>query len=166
MTDLDSSALRRDDPPELQAARHRMVERQLRARDITDERVLSAMTDFYARTLTVVLRHSWLMLVVMIATVALTVQMFRSAPKGYFPQDDTGLIVGFTQASTDISFPAMAQLQQQGAAILAADPAVFGVASNIGGGSGSVNTGRFFVSLKPLEERGLSSAQVVARLRV
>ncbi|MCO5091837.1 efflux RND transporter permease subunit [Bosea sp. (in: a-proteobacteria)] len=129
------------------------------------ERVLTAMTGFYARTLTVVLRHSWLMLVVMIATVALSVQMFRSAPKGYFPQDDTGLIVGFTQASPDISFPAMAQLQQQGAAIVAADPAVFGVASSIGGGSGSVNTGRFFVSLKPLEERGASSAQVVARLR-
>jgi multidrug efflux pump len=128
------------------------------------ERVLSAMTGFYARTLTVVLRHSWLMLVVMIATVALTVQMFRSAPKGYFPQDDTGLVVGFTQASTDISFPAMVQLQQQGAAIVASDPAVSGVASSIGGG-GSVNTGRLFVSLKPLEERGLSSAQVVARLR-
>ncbi|MEI5667385.1 efflux RND transporter permease subunit [Bosea sp. CCNWLW174] len=128
------------------------------------ERLLAAMVGFYARTLTVVLRHSWLMLVVMVATVALTVQMFRSAPKGYFPQDDTGLIVGFTQASTDISFPAMAQLQQQGAAIVASDPAILGVASFIGGG-GSVNTGRFFVSLKPLEERGLSSAQVVNRLR-
>ncbi|SDG33931.1 efflux RND transporter permease subunit [Bosea robiniae] len=127
------------------------------------ERVLSGMTRFYGRTLTVVLRHSWLMLVVMIATVVLTVQMFRSAPKGYFPQDDTGLVIGFTQASTDISFPAMMQLQQRGAAIVAADPAVFGVASFIGGGS--VNTGRFFVSLKPLEERGVSSAQVVNRLR-
>ncbi|WP_089174529.1 efflux RND transporter permease subunit [Bosea sp. AS-1] len=129
------------------------------------ERVLAGMTGFYARTLGVVLRHSWLMLIVMIATVALTVQMFRSAPKGYFPQDDTGLIIGFTQASTDISFPAMAQLQQRGAAIVSSDPAVLGVASFIGGGSGSVNTGRFFVSLKPLEERGLSSAQVVNRLR-
>jgi multidrug efflux pump len=129
------------------------------------ESVLSAMTRFYARTLKVVLQHSWFMLIVMIATVALTVQMFRSAPKGYFPQDDTGLIIGFTQASTDISFPAMAQLQQRGAAVVASDPAVLGVASFIGGGSGSVNTGRFFVSLKPLEERGLSSAQVVNRLR-
>jgi multidrug efflux pump len=128
------------------------------------EGTLSAMTRAYGRTLDVALRHNWLMLIVIVATVALTVQMFRSAPKGYFPQDDTGLVIGFTQASPDISFPAMMQLQQQGAAIVAADPAVQGVASFIGGG-GTVNTGRFFVSLKPESERGLSSAQVVNRLR-
>ncbi len=128
------------------------------------ERVLGAMTDFYARTLRVVLRYNWLMLFVMVGTVVLTVQMFRSAPKGYFPQDDTGLIIGFTEASTDVSFPAMAQLQQQGAAIVSSDPAVFGVASFIGGGS-SVNQGRFFISLKPESERGLTSAQVINRMR-
>ncbi|WP_420103831.1 efflux RND transporter permease subunit [Bosea sp. (in: a-proteobacteria)] len=128
------------------------------------ERVLSAMSGFYAHTLRLALRHSWAMLIVMLATLALTVQMFRTAPKGYFPQDDTGLIIGFTQAATDVSFPAMMQLQQQGAAIVASDPAILGVASFVGGG-GSVNTGRFFVSLKPLQERGVSSAQVVQRLR-
>ncbi|WNJ93620.1 efflux RND transporter permease subunit [Bosea sp. 685] len=128
------------------------------------EGVLASMTRFYGRTLQVVLRHSWLMLIVMVATVALTVQMFRSTPKGYFPQDDTGLIAGFTQASTDVSFPAMTQLQQQGAAIVSADPAVLGVASFIGSG-GAVNQGRFFISLKPEGERKLSSAQVINRMR-
>lgn len=127
------------------------------------EGALSAMTRFYGRTLKVALRHSWLMLIVMIATLALTVQMFRSAPKGGVPQDDTGLIIGFTHASPDVSFPAMMELQQKGAAIVGSDPAVLGLASFIGGGS--VNQGRFFISLKPESERKLSSQQVVNRMR-
>ncbi|GGC61364.1 efflux RND transporter permease subunit [Chelatococcus reniformis] len=119
----------------------------------------------YGRSLHVVLRHPWFMLIVLVGTVALTVQMFKDIPKGTFPQDDTGLIFGFTNASADVSFPQMAALQQQAADIVAADPAVQGTASFIGGGMGSVNQGRLFVSLKPEAERRLTSAQVVARLR-
>jgi len=129
------------------------------------ERILGAIVGFYRRTLGPAVRHPWLMLLVMLATVGLTVQMFRDAPKGYFPQDDTGLIFGFTEASPDISFPAMAEYQRQATDIVLADPAVASTASNVGGGS-SVNQGRLFIALKPLEAReGMSSQQVINRLR-
>ena len=128
------------------------------------EAILGGMAGFYRRTLSKVLAHPWLMLLVMLATVALTVEMFRAAPKGYFPQDDTGLLFGFTQASPDISFPAMAAFQQKAADVVLNDPAVASVASNVGGNS--VNRGRLFVALKPLDERGgLTAQQVIARLR-
>jgi multidrug efflux pump subunit AcrB len=127
------------------------------------EAVLGALTRFYARTLTVALRHRWLMLMVVLATVALTVQMFRIIPKGYFPQDDSGLIMAMTEASPDISFPAMERLQRQVSDIITADAEVAGAASSAGssGFSGSVNQGRVFVSVKP----GFRSADVIQRLR-
>ena len=91
-------------------------------------------------------------------------------PKGYFPQDDTGLIFGGTQASTDISYEAMLVLQQQAMDIVLADPAVSGLGSSAGGGGGpggaSVNRGRLFISLKPLAERdNVTTQQVINRLR-
>ncbi len=78
------------------------------------EGVLSRMIRFYDRTLSFVLEHNALALIVFVATIALTVGLYIKTPKGYFPQDDTGLIFGGTQASTDISFEAMEQLQHQG----------------------------------------------------
>ncbi len=89
-------------------------------------------------------------------------------PKGFFPQDDTGLIFGGTNASTDISFDAMKALQEQAMDVVLADPAVAGVGSSVGasGFNASVNHGRMFISLKPLAERGnVSTQRVVARLR-
>src|SRR5262249_13026953 len=82
-------------------------------------------------------------------------------------QDDTGLIFGVTQASPDISFQAMYVLQQQAAEIVLGDPAVSGVGSSIGtsGFNSSVNRGSFFISLKPLDERGISSQAVINRMR-
>jgi hydrophobe/amphiphile efflux-1 (HAE1) family protein len=131
------------------------------------ERILSAMRSFYARSLHAVLDSQGLMLVVMAATMALTAFLYNNAPKGYFPQDDTGLILSGTQASADISFQAMSQLQQKAAEIVMADPAVYGVGSSIGssGFNASVNRGSLFISLKPLSERKVSVAQVINRLR-
>jgi hydrophobe/amphiphile efflux-1 (HAE1) family protein len=131
------------------------------------ERWLNGLGTAYAASLRPVVTHPWVMLLVMVATITLTIDLYRDAPKGYFPQDDTGLVFGFTEASPDISFAAMAQLQQQAAEVVLEDPAVAATASFIGSavGSGSVNQGRFFVNLKPEAERGLTSAQVVDRLR-
>ncbi|MBV9738606.1 MAG: efflux RND transporter permease subunit [Hyphomicrobiales bacterium] len=125
---------------------------------------LARLTQAYARNLRIGLRHPWLMLLVTLATVALTVELFRTTPKGYFPQDDTGLLFGFTEASPDISFPAMTQLQQKAGDIVVSDPAVAGVSSFVGGQS-TVNHGTFYVSLKPEAERKLSALQVIARMR-
>jgi multidrug efflux pump len=132
------------------------------------EGLLGRVIAAYGRTLSVVLHYRALTLIVMAGTIALTVALYVKIPKGYFPQDDTGLIFGSTQASPDISFKAMVDLQQQVTAIVLADPAVDGVGSSVGGSvfAGSVNRGRLFISLKPLAEReGLITARVVDRLR-
>jgi multidrug efflux pump len=132
------------------------------------EGTLSRMIRFYDRTLAFVLVHRGLGLIAFVATIALTVGLFIKVPKGYFPQDDTGLIFGGTQASTDISFDAMKRLQEQAMDIVLSDPAVAGLGSSVGasGFNASVNRGRLFISLKPLAERGnVPTARVVARLR-
>ncbi len=124
---------------------------------------LASLVAGYARTLRVALRHPWLMVLVMILTVGLTVELFKIAPKGFVPEDDTGLIMGQTEAAADISFPAMAKLQQSLADVILKDPAVDGVGSFIGGGGG-VNSGQLFISLKPEGQRP-TAAQVIDRLR-
>ena len=132
------------------------------------ERVLRLTLRGYARSLTAVLNHRGLTLLVMAATMAITVILFVRTPKGFFPQDDTGLIYGGTQASTEISFRAMYDLQQKAEAVVRSDPAVASIASSLGstGWSPSVNRGTLFISLKPLEERGgTTTPAVVARLR-
>jgi multidrug efflux pump len=136
--------------------------------DRTVERVLGALIDAYAWSLKLVLRYRVLVLIIFAATIALTVDLFIKTPKGYFPQDDTGLVFGGTNASTDISFPAMVDLQQRVVDIVLSDPAVAAVGSSVGasGWNASVNRGRLFISLKPLAERaGITTARVIARLR-
>jgi multidrug efflux pump len=132
------------------------------------EAVLSRMIRGYASSLEFVLRYRALVLLVFLATIALTVRLYVTTPKGYFPEDDTGLMWGGTRASTDISFSAMAELQQRAMAIVSADPAVAHVGSSIGGGgfNASVNRGTLFISLKPLSERGVGASEVARRLRV
>jgi len=132
------------------------------------ERVLRLTLRGYARSLTAVLNHRGLTLLVMAATIAITVILFVRTPKGFVPQDDSGLIYGGTQASTEISFQAMYDLQQKAEAVVRSDPAVASIASSLGstGWTPSVNRGTLFISLKPLEERGgAATAAVVARLR-
>jgi len=132
------------------------------------EGALARTIRFYDRTLSFVLEHNALALIVFVATIALTVGLYIKTPKGYFPQDDTGLIFGGTQASTDISYEAMLQLQQKAMDVVLTDPAVAGLGSSVGasGFNASVNRGRMFISLKPLAERqNVSTQVVVARLR-
>ncbi len=132
------------------------------------EGLVSRMVHFYDRSLTVVLERRGLTLLVFFATIALTVGLYIKTPKGYIPADDTGLIFGGTRASTDISFDAMKALQLKAMDIVLADPAVSGLASNVGGGlfGASVNRGRMFISLKPLKERdNVPTQTVVGRLR-
>jgi len=130
----------------------------------TIERLIAGMTKIYGRTLGGALDHPWVMFVVILAVLALTVQMFRVIPKGYIPQDDTGLLIGFTEGAPDISFPAMAELQRRLTEIVQADRAVASVSSSVGSGR-SVNSGQLFVSLKGEAERGETSQQVINRLR-
>lgn len=146
--------------------------RFLRTEDATRKRggegAFDALARIYARSLRPVVRHPWLAMLVMIATIALTAQLFRVVPKGYIPQDDQGLIFSMTEAAADVSFPAMMRLQQQATAIVAEDPDVAHVASFIGGGpggGGTVNQGRIMIALKGEHERSGGSQQAIARLR-
>ncbi len=116
----------------------------------------------YMRTLPAVLRHAWLTLGFLIATVALTVYMFISAPKGFVPDEDTGTLFAWCEASQDISFEAMQEQQQLAAHIVSSDPAVESTASFVGGGS-NVNGGRLNITLKA--DRKDSTTQVINRLR-
>ncbi|MDE2379668.1 efflux RND transporter permease subunit [Bradyrhizobium sp.] len=130
---------------------------------------LSRIVDFYARTLRTVLEFPLLTLLVFFATIGLTVTLYVKTPKGYFPTDDSGFVIGATRASADISFQSMLGLQQQLADIVMADPAVAGIASVLGGGGpggATSNRGTMFISLKPPEERDhTSTALVIDRLR-
>src|SRR5262249_22594560 len=133
------------------------------------ERVLGVMVRFYARSLAVVLDYRALTLRFLAAVMAISAMLYARTPKGYFPQDDTGLIWGGTQASTEVSFAAMYDLQQKAQAIVRDDPAVANVGSSIGasGWNASVHRGNMFISLKPLAERQPMTAQAVAnRLRL
>ena len=116
----------------------------------------------YARSLPIVLRHAWITATFLIATVALTVYMYISAPKGFVPDEDTGTLFAWCEAAQDISFEAMEQQQQLAAHIVSSDPAVASTASFVGGGS-TVNGGRLNITLKI--DRKESTTQVINRLR-
>ena len=124
---------------------------------------LARLVAAYARSLRAALAHPWFMMLILLGVVAMTFQTFREMPKGFFPQDDTGLVFGFTEASPDVSFSAMSAMQQRISRGVSADPAVASTASFIGGGS--TNQGRLFISLKPESERGLTTALVIDRMR-
>jgi hydrophobe/amphiphile efflux-1 (HAE1) family protein len=129
---------------------------------------LGRLTRFYGETLQVALRFRLLTMLVMLGTVALTAHLYINIPKGLIPADDTGLVFGSTEASQDVSFETMAALQRQALDVVLADPAVDGVGSSVGAGgfNASQNSGRMFISLKPLAERGGMTTQlVVDRLR-
>jgi multidrug efflux pump len=131
------------------------------------ERGFQAVLWLYAITLGWALRHRVLMLLSTIATIGLTVWLYTITPKGFLPTQDTGLVWGGTLADPSISFAAMQERQRAAVEIVAADPAVAGVGSTAGVTSGwaSLNRGQMTVSLKPLAERGVTSEQVIARLR-
>ena len=125
-------------------------------------RFLSSMQEGYSRSLYVVLDHWKLTLTVLLLVVAANVWMYIVVPKGFFPQQDTGVIMGGIRADQSASFQDMEVKLARLVRILRADPAVDQVSAHISGGRGG---GGVFISLKPLEERGISAQQVIARLR-
>jgi hydrophobe/amphiphile efflux-1 (HAE1) family protein len=131
------------------------------------ERAYRWLLDGYVAGLKWVLRHQRFTLAVTLLTMVATVWLYTVVPKGFFPQQDTGVILGTSEASQDISFAAMAELQQRVARVVLADPAVATIGSFIGAGAGSstVNNGRLFITLKPLAERKVSADAVINRLR-
>src|SRR5262249_17090239 len=118
----------------------------------------------YRRSLDWVLRHRPLTLGITIATACLTVYLYIIVPKGFFPQQDTGRVMGSVQASQDISFQAMRDKMKQFVDIVMQDPAVETVVA-FAGGNTAYNNGRMFITLKPIAERKASADQVIARMR-
>jgi HAE1 family hydrophobic/amphiphilic exporter-1 len=125
------------------------------------------LVEIYGRGLAVVLRHQFITLMVMLGTIVLTGYLYVVIPKGFFPQQDTGLIIGVTEAAQDISFAAMSERQQAVVNVVLQDPAVASVGSQIGAGgpTATLNDGRMFIALKPQDERKASADQVINRLR-
>ncbi len=129
------------------------------------EMVFDGILAFYRRTLTFVLRHQFLMLIVTVATLGFTVYLYVIVPKGFFPQQDTGRLSGNLTADQNSSFQSMREYVIAFAAIVSKDPDVDSLVAFTGGSSGAANDGRMFVSLKPNEQRKSSADQVIARLR-
>jgi hydrophobe/amphiphile efflux-1 (HAE1) family protein len=131
------------------------------------EAIFDGMVRFYDRTLEIVLRHQFITLLTFLATMALSVALYVYIPKGFFPQQDIGMLMGISEAAQDISFDEMVRRQEAANAILRQDPNILSFTSYIGSGSGGQtgNNGRFYVNLKPWGERKLTAAQVIDELR-
>ena len=129
------------------------------------ERGFDALLKGYERGLDVVLRFHFVTLLVFFATLALTVYLFIIIPKGFFPQQDTGLITGISQAAQDVSVKDMMRHQEALGAIVMRDPAIAHVAMAIGGAGNPSNTGRMFITLKPRDQRDATADQIIARLQ-
>jgi len=133
----------------------------------TAQRVFEALRQGYARTLRRVLEHQRLTLLVAVGLLALTLALYVFIPKGLFPTQDTGVILGISDAPQAVSFPAMATRQRALGDVILNDPAVATLSSFIGidGTNVTLNSGRMLITLKPLEERRVSVGTVIDRLR-
>ena len=134
----------------------------------TSERAFNWIIAQYGRTLTRVLRHPVITLLVLIGTIGLNVYLFYRTPKGFFPQQDGGRLTGQIQADQDTSFQSMQSLLLRISKIVEQDPAVQivnGFTGGTGGGGVTTNTARMFITLKPLEERKITADYIIARLR-
>jgi multidrug efflux pump len=131
------------------------------------EDVFNAVIAFYGRTLKFVLRFRTVTLVVTIATLVGTILLYIYVPKGFFPVQDTGVILGVSEAPQSISFKAMGERQQALSQIILKDPAVESLSSFIGidGTNTTLNSGRLQINLKPLKQRQLSASDVIRRLQ-
>ena len=131
------------------------------------ESVFDGMLRFYELGLKWVLRNRLLTLLVAVATLIATIFLYVQVPKGLLPNQDTGEIIGVTDAAQNISFKAMMELQQKVSDIVGQDPDVQRVAAFVGAGTvnATVNTGRLYIVLKPRNERRASADQIIARLR-
>jgi multidrug efflux pump len=131
------------------------------------EHAFNSLIAFYGKTLRWVLRHQTATLVVAVATLVLTVGLYCIVPKGFFPVQDTGVILGISEAPQTVSFAAMADRQQALAKVILRDPAVESLSSFIGvdGTNTTVNSGRIQINLKSLEQRQVSASDVIRRLQ-
>jgi multidrug efflux pump len=131
------------------------------------EHAFEAIIGFYGRTLRFVLRHQLATLLVAVGTLALTVYLYVIIPKGFFPVQDTGVILGVSEAAQDISFTAMSAKQESLAAVILKDPAVESLSSFIGvdGSNTTLNNGRIQINLKPIEERKITASDIIRRLQ-
>ena len=133
------------------------------------ERVFELLLRFYRWTLAIALRHPRSVMLILAATLALNFYLYGAVPKGFVPQQDTGLLIGSIQADQHTSFQLMQQKLAQFIDIVRSDPAVDTAVGFTGGAGpgpgGSTNTGSVFASLKPLDQRKLSAEQVIERLR-
>ncbi len=131
------------------------------------ERVFDKTLAFYDRTLQWVLQRQKATLYVAGATLLATVLLYAWVPKGFFPVQDTGVLLGVSEAPETVSFQAMSERQQALARVILQDPAVASLSSFIGvdGTNTTLNSGRIQINLKPLEERGLGAGDVIRRLR-
>ncbi|MGH8056910.1 MAG: efflux RND transporter permease subunit, partial [Candidatus Entotheonellia bacterium] len=130
-------------------------------------RGFTALIDFYGTTLRWVLRHQTATLLVALSTLGTTVWLYLNVPKGFFPAQDTGVILGISEAPQTVSFAAMAERQQALAHVSLQDPAVESLSSYIGidGTNTTMNSGRIQINLKPLEERQVHATDVIRRLQ-
>jgi len=131
------------------------------------EKVFNDVIAWYGKTLTVILKHQTLTLWVAGGTLVFTVLLYVWIPKGFFPVQDTGVILGISQAPESVSFQAMSRRQQSLAEVILRDPAVESLTSFIGadGTNATLNSGRIQINLKPLRDRRLSASDVIRRLR-
>jgi hydrophobic/amphiphilic exporter-1 (mainly G- bacteria), HAE1 family len=129
------------------------------------ERGFDAMLRGYERGLDLAMRWKFITLMIFFATLGLSVYLFVIIPKGFFPQQDNGLITATSEASQDISFVAMKSRQEELGKIVMQDRAVASVAMNIGGSGRAGNNGNMFITLKPRNERDATAQQIIARLR-
>ncbi|MCW2274408.1 multidrug efflux RND transporter permease subunit [Rhodoblastus acidophilus] len=134
--------------------------------DLGAERVINGMISGYARMLDVVLRHQFATLMVAIATLGVTVALWVAIPKGFFPQQDTGVIQAMSEGPQDVSFPEMVRLQGELAEIILKDQDVASLSSFVGvdGGNLTLNSGRFLINLKPQGQRKDNIAEIIRRL--
>ena len=123
--------------------------------------------DYYGRVLKVVLRHQTATLLVTLSTLVLTLYLYVIVPKGFFPVQDTGVILGLSEAPENISFPALAQRQQALAKVILQDPDVDSLSSFIGvdGTNMTPNSGRIQINLKPKEDRRADASAIIRRLQ-
>jgi multidrug efflux pump len=131
------------------------------------ETVFNTIIAWYGRTLQVVLRYRFITLMVTISTLVATILLFIVVPKGFFPVQDTGVILGISEAPQTVSFASMAERQQKLVDTLLEDPAVDNISSFIGvdGTNTTLNSGRIQINLKPLDQRILSATDVIRRLQ-
>ena len=130
------------------------------------ESMFDGMLRFYERTLDVALRFRFITLMVFIGTLALTVVLYVAIPKGFFPTQDTGIIIGITDAAQDASFDEMSALQKQANAVVMKNHSVMSVVSAIGAGIAgqTANNGRMYITLKPWNQRRYDATQVISQL--